>query len=368
MPANQSTPEVTSHAADMLDQYASFIRNDVKADDFERHPYVPEIEETAQALRDLATPARGGDELREALDEALALIQEAKGLAGPGSVTDHLDFAESWLDKITAALASTDMAGADHLASAGKPMAAPDRLARRMGAEFVARDAASPVEGLTSGEGWVYWNPDAGEEYADNHPVRSGECVDAERIRQSTPQEDVLWRAMQEQFSRAEALAAKPTTLEEEMCIAVADVLNAAWSLCDDTAEGDSDKPQVPREAWKRLSDALDTLEAIIPESEQPCRPGVAARLLGATPKATATASVREGEALAGYRAAVSFISADSWDGCSDCIEILRAARSADWQNDQAADLDETARQLARIRRFALTDSGTAATIGGERA
>lgn len=29
----------------------------------------------------------------------------------------------------------------------------PDRLARRMGAEFVARDAAPPVEGLTSGEG-----------------------------------------------------------------------------------------------------------------------------------------------------------------------------------------------------------------------
>lgn len=41
--------------------------------------------------------------LQEALDEASALIQYAKGLAdGPdgGSVTDHLDFAESWLDKV----------------------------------------------------------------------------------------------------------------------------------------------------------------------------------------------------------------------------------------------------------------------------
>lgn len=63
----------------------------------------------------------------------------------------------------------------------------------------------------------------------------------------------------------------------------VADVLNAAWALCDDTENGDSDRPSVPREAWKRLADALDALEAIIPKREQPCWPGVAARLLAAS-------------------------------------------------------------------------------------
>lgn len=61
---------------------------------------------------------------------------------------------------------------------------------------------------VESGTGWVAWNPDSGEEYTRDHPVTSGECVEAERIRPSTPQEDVLWEAFQEQFTRAEALAA----------------------------------------------------------------------------------------------------------------------------------------------------------------
>lgn len=40
------------------------------------------------------------------LDEAEALIQEAKGTEGPsgGFVTDHLDFAETWLGKLRATL------------------------------------------------------------------------------------------------------------------------------------------------------------------------------------------------------------------------------------------------------------------------
>ncbi|KQM65768.1 hypothetical protein ASE75_05930 [Sphingomonas sp. Leaf17] len=70
------------------------------------------------------------------------------------------------------------------------------------------------------GTGWVAWNPDSGEEYTPDHPVDSGECVEAERIRRSTPQEDTLWQAMQEQFTRAEALAAalaatQPATAQE---------------------------------------------------------------------------------------------------------------------------------------------------------
>lgn len=56
-----------------------------------------------------------------------------------------------------------------------------------------------------------------------------------------------------------------------------------------------------------------------------------------------------EREALAGYRAAVSFISADSWDGCSDCINILKAARAADFSHDQH-DQSVIAAELTRIR------------------
>lgn len=54
--------------------------------------------------------------------------------------------------------------------------------------------------------------------------------------------------------------------------------------------------------------------------------------------------------ALAGYRAAVSFISADSWDGCSDCINILKAARAADYTHDQH-NPDTVAEHLNRIRQ-----------------
>ena len=63
----------------------------------------------------------------------------------------------------------------------------------------------------SAGEGWVYFNEDSGEEYSPNHPVESGECEDATDIRRSTPQEDHLWAALQEEFQRAEkATAATP--------------------------------------------------------------------------------------------------------------------------------------------------------------
>ena len=83
---------------------------------------------------------------------------------------------------------------------------------------------------------------------------------------------------------------------------------------------------------------------------------------------ATPPATSQEGEALAGYRAAVSWISADSWDGCSDCIEILKAARAADVDNMQAADTDATARELARIRRHlpALAATPTPPAVSDE--
>lgn len=56
-----------------------------------------------------------------------------------------------------------------------------------------------------------------------------------------------------------------------------------------------------------------------------------------------------EREALNGYRAAVAFISADSWDGCSDCMEILHAARNADLHHD-LTDPNDVAENLRRIR------------------
>lgn len=55
-------------------------------------------------------------------------------------------------------------------------------------------------------------------------------------------------------------------------------------------------------------------------------------------------------EALNGYRAAASFVGADAWDGCPDCIEILRAARCADTDWDWASDPNRVAEELAKVR------------------
>ncbi len=75
-----------------------------------------------------------------------------------------------------------------------------------------ALDAADSVLSLTAapqparlvGDGWVYFNPDTGEEYAPNHPIESGECCDAVDIRASTPQEDHLWAALQREWQKRE--------------------------------------------------------------------------------------------------------------------------------------------------------------------
>jgi len=47
-----------------------------------------------------------------------------------------------------------------------------------------------------------------------------------------------------------------------------------------------------------------------------------------------------DGLALEAYRAAISWVASDSWDGCSDCIEMLKRARSVDdfhWSPDDLA-------------------------------
>ena len=65
---------------------------------------------------------------------------------------------------------------------------------------------------------------------------------------------------------------------------AVCNVLNMAWCLLDSTAN--ENPPEVPQEDWNALSESMDKLEALIPASEGPCWPGVAARLLANPPLA----------------------------------------------------------------------------------
>jgi len=48
------------------------------------------------------------------------------------------------------------------------------------------------------------------------------------------------------------------------------------------------------------------------------------------------------------YRAAVSYLEADSWDGCPDCIDILKMARAVDF--DLSWTSDQTAKALQRLR------------------
>lgn len=51
--------EVAPTAADLLEQYADFIRRDVKADDLERPPYLPLIDQTVADLRAVIAKATG---------------------------------------------------------------------------------------------------------------------------------------------------------------------------------------------------------------------------------------------------------------------------------------------------------------------
>lgn len=44
-------------AADLLEDYAEFIKSDVMAADIERHPYLPAVEGVAEELRELAAQA-----------------------------------------------------------------------------------------------------------------------------------------------------------------------------------------------------------------------------------------------------------------------------------------------------------------------
>ena len=138
MPANQSTPEVTR-----ADEARRLIEKLAGADiDVSGTAAIGITSADIIAANDWlsATPARGGDELQEAAQAMLTKRWASSG--GEWGVPEWVETDEPrrFAEQI---LASTDMAGAS----------VPDRLARRMGAEFVARDDVPPVEGLTSGEG-----------------------------------------------------------------------------------------------------------------------------------------------------------------------------------------------------------------------
>jgi len=66
------------------------------------------------------------------------------------------------------------------------------------------------------------------------------------------------------------------------------------------------------------------------------------------SPASASPASETDAIALDGYRAAVSFVSADSWDGCSDCIDVLKAAAAADYTKEMS--VNDIAANLKRLR------------------
>lgn len=61
-------------AYDIVKQYAYFIRNDVKADDLEMHPYLPHVEDIRDELLKSISPwcdPRFSNEIRQRMDEVL---------------------------------------------------------------------------------------------------------------------------------------------------------------------------------------------------------------------------------------------------------------------------------------------------------
>lgn len=95
-------------AAELLDRYAAFIRDEVKADDLERHPYLPAIEQAASDLRALRLPdgpsASEPDRLLEALIRIAAFKSKPlRGSEGERSATLGWNRAGEWAARVAAA-------------------------------------------------------------------------------------------------------------------------------------------------------------------------------------------------------------------------------------------------------------------------
>lgn len=80
----------------------------------------------------------------------------------------------------------------------------------RAALEVALSTPAASVTATNENFGYVFDNPDTGEEYSPNHPLMSGECDDAENIRFATAQEQTLWNALQERFQQVEDLKHAP--------------------------------------------------------------------------------------------------------------------------------------------------------------
>lgn len=244
------------------------------------------------------TQARGGDELREALRASLAKrSQPAMDPPYTAAFNAALDMVAR---DVAPFLASTDMAGAS----------VPDRLARRMGAEFIARDDVPQVEGLTSGEGLR-----ALSDRATAGPWAWEQCGDKEDapvVGIAFPGDDPDCKAQYEGEFRDSDASRMTIAYDWQWCDGNSPSANAAFAVA-----------------------CVNYVRA----------------MLAASPKAAATASVREDCAAACDRIATgSVYIGESEEGRARHEGIIAGARNC----------------AAAIRR--LTDSGTAATIGGERA
>lgn len=351
MPANQSTPEATradvtrelsgesvcgfrvaayrethpEHGAKFGHHYSEHWSTPNSRDPRVTVERLFTEDQLRQALS--ATPARGGDELREASFAGYRL----QGPDGEDYFNDSTtplsdnDRRNGWVETPLYALASTDMAGAVEVersaikeyliacadaADAQKLRCGSDTAMRaNLTAEAKAyrnaarmifeqdhasyRTAAPPVEGLTSGEG-----------YKD---------VDLLRI-------DLLRGAL---------------------------VSQRDWHV--EQAKSLSKQPQSPAIEWRRNEhhEQVDNIYTVLNKI----------RRLAASPKATATASVRE--LLPEYGTWLPNV----WDAYLRELVGWQAA-------DNWARLPATFRWSDFYDRIvaSLTDSGTAATIGGERA
>lgn len=275
MPANQSTPEVTRAeearrligklAAADIDVSGTAAIGITSADIIAANDWLS------------ATPARGGDELREAWNEGYIAGHASTNPANHPTASD-MQF--DWEQSETAALASTDMAGAGE-----KVDGAPERIW---------------LCGFDTDHGDISWS-------ADKDPTGDPD-VDGKQV----------------EYVRA-APPVEGLTSGEEII---------PRRLLDD------DEPHGYRESDRDF--VMNNLNACVAFLEGRASPK-------ATATATATASVREGEAM--RNAIIAGIVSDrrrfnehspTWNAYGFCIDIAEHAT--------------------------LTDSGTAATIGGERA
>jgi hypothetical protein len=79
------------------------------------------------------------------------------------------------------------------------------------------------------------------------------------------------------------------------MLDAIQAVVRAAWSLVDNTEEH-PEHPRIEPDDYRAVGDALDQLEALIPESEQPASAGHAVTLLRTALTAARPAAPGDGE------------------------------------------------------------------------